>query len=475
MTRSYLGSSLASWLRLAPAAETQGNAPAAAAAAGEGRGAKVEGQAKPDGKVITQPIGLSAVDLMSQLEADPNAYDTTGADDDDGDAKGGDDKSAAKGETAEAKAAREKQQAEAKAAAEAKAKAEGGKTPELNADQKAWLELRAAAKTPEEAAELDKQAPAFTDEEWALVEAETAAREAAKEAKPDELQTQLTAAQEEATRFKTEAEAKSKRLQEVEAELAQAKTQPIAVANLHPLFTADAAGLDRAEQEALAVKEWAARHWDGAEAQGDQPAYSAQQVRTANVTAEKLLSHVIPQARQALANHIAENTETRRIYPELFNPQSEPLAAGLLPPYQSAQAVLKRAPGLRAVFPNINALLGDMIVGEQLRTVLLAEKPTAEALAARTALLAAIPALGKFVPALQAKPAGKPGGKLPAKPIVPLARPGSAAAAPGRKGSAAPGKPTGAPNVNKFVTQRTENGGDELAALTATLAGVNVG
>lgn len=472
MTKRILGAALTSFL-LNPTAETQGNT----------------APTKP-----TVHLGMSAVDLITEIERNPDAFATEAGEEDEG-ASGNSGAPEADKANAEA-AAKAKADADAKAKADADAKkiedekaakakegkADAAKTVELNADQKAWLELRAAAKTPEEAAELDKDAPAFTDEEWAKAEADfTGANGAAedKAAQADDVTAQLATAQAEVTKFKTEAETASKRLAEVEAELAAAKAKPMPVANVHPLFLADATTLEKAEQDAYALKKWAAEHWDGSEAvaaSGDQPgvpAYTAAEVRKASANADEVLNRVIPAAREKLAAHISANAATKQVYPELFNPQAAPLQAGHATPFQSRENILRQLPGLRTAIPSINTVLGDAFVGEQLRTLIVTDEPTAEAKALAAALVKAVPALAKFMPALTApgKAAAKPNLKLPAKPVVPLARPGSAGGRIQRPGT---GKPSGAPNVTKFVTQRTENGGDELSALTETLRNVNV-
>lgn len=475
MTKKFLGSALSHWLLLNPTAETQGNGPAAAAAK------------TPEAKPTTH-LGMSAVDLVDAIEADPDAFATeAGDEDEEGASQNSETQKAekAKADAAAAKKSEDEKAAKAKADAEAKAKegkADDAKTIELNADQKAWLELRAAAKTAEEAAELDKQAPAFSDEEWAQAEKTFTGENGENGEKPkaDDVTAQLASVQTELAAVKAKEEAASKRLKEVETELAAAKAKPVAVAQQHPLFLADATELERAEQQAYAIKKWATENWDGAEAvaaSGDQPAvpaYTAAQVRKASANAEELLQRVIPAAREKLAAHISANSQTAQVYPELFNPQATPLQPNMATPYQAREMILRQLPGLRTAIPSINTVLGDAFVGEQLRVLLTSEKPTEDAKSLAAALVKAVPTLAKFMPALTApgKAAAKASLKLPAKPIVPLARPGSAGGRVQRPGS---GKPAGTPNVSKFVTQRTENGGDELSALTETLRNVNVG
>lgn len=473
MTKNFLGSALSHWLLLNPTAETQGNAAPPAAKTPE---------AKP-----TAHLGMSAVDLVDAIEANPDAFATeVGDDEEDGASPNSETQKAeqAKADAAAAKKIEDDKAAKAKADADAKAKeakGEEAKPVELNADQKAWLELRAAAKTAEEAAEIDKQAPTFTDAEWAQAEKTFTGENGENGEKPkaDDVTAQLASVQTELATVKAKEEAASKRLKEVETELAAAK--PLPVANVHPLFLADATELERAEQNAYALKKWAAENWDGSEAiaaAGEQPAvpaYTAAQVRKASANADQLLQQVIPAAREKLAAHISANSQTAQVYPELFNPQATPLQPNMATPYQAREMILRQLPGLRTAIPSINTVLGDAFVGEQLRVLLTSEQPTEDAKSLAAALVKAVPTLAKFMPALTApgKTVAKAALKLPAKPIVPLARPGSAGGRALRPANG--GKATGMPNLSKFVTQRTENGGDELSALTETLRNVNVG
>lgn len=452
MKRNTLSPYLLASLLLSPTTETQGNAPATAPTA-------PTPPAKPDaakGKAAAGPAqhrGLSAADLVSEIEANPEEFDTGGGEDDEA--------------GSQPKAADEKPGGKPKAeATPAKPAATPAAPAELTADQKAWLELRAAAKTPEEAAEIDKQAPAFSDEQWAAAEgvitADVAARDAT--AKPEELQTQLTAAQAEVTKAKTELEEKSKRLTAVEAELKRAQTQPLPLAPMHPLMTATPEELAKAEASAAQVKEWALRNWDGVAAAGDQPAYTAEQVRTAYARADKQLGTIIPAAREYHKVYEEQNAVARQVYPALFDPQS--------PHFQTRESILRQLPGLKAGLPQISTVMGDAIVGETLRGALLAEAPSADVAALRAALVKALPDLAKLMPALQAAPAAVPKTfKLPAKPIVPLARPGSGST-PRRPGTT--GKSKGAPDVKKFLDLKAANGGNELEALTESLRDVNV-
>lgn len=330
-------------------------------------------------------------------------------------------------------------------AAAAPSPAAAAPSAELTAEQTDWLTQRAAATTPEAAAQLDASAPAFSDEQWALAQTqiETVSREGGEGNEGAELAT-LKA---ERDRIKAEAEAKAKRLDEVEAENARLKTTPIPIAPMNPLMAATPEELAQAEREAARLKQWALANWDGTQevpANGNQPAvpaYTAEQVRRAFARADDQLTRIIPAARTYAQQFEQENTLAQQVYPELFNPQS--------PHCQTRENILRRLPGLKAGLPQISAVIGDAMVGEQLRGLLLAENPTAETKALRDALVKAAPSLAKFMPVLAgpAKGAARQF-KLTAKPIVPLARPSGGS----QRTIPRPGKATAtAPNLAKFA------------------------
>lgn len=313
---------------------------------------------------------------------------------------------------------------------------------ELTAEQTAWLEQRAAATTPEAAAELDAKAPAFTDEQWTAAEAALAGQATPAAAAPD-LQAQLTAAQTEAARIKAEADAQSKRLAEIEAENARLKTQPVAIAPMSPLMAATPEQLLQAERSAAQLKQWALANWDGSPevpASGDQPAvpaYTAAQVRAAFARADDQLTRVIPAAREYQQQFEQENTLAKQVYPELFDTQS--------PHCQTRENILRRLPGLRAGLPQIATVIGDAIVGEVVRGLMATETRTAEAKALAEALVKAAPQLAKLMPGLATPAKGAARQlKLTAKPVVPLARPSGAGA---RTVPRPNGKTTAAPNL----------------------------
>lgn len=440
-------------------------------------------------------VGLSAQDLIAQIEADPETFGHTP------------DSAIAKEPSEEglqtpegeqppsrAKDAKAKKdeptppandplddpddlEGEEEGKVESRKSKDEGQTAELSAEQSAWLEKRAGAKTPEEAAEIDKTAPEFSDEQWALAEKQfTESREGREGGEGTAELTQLRA---ESSKLKADFDTQSKRLKDLEAELAQAQVQPVAIAPMHPLMTADAEGLAQAERNAYALKKWCAENWDGTEAipaagdQPAQPAYSAAQVRKASANADETLQRIIPAARQYQQLFDQENAEAQQVYPGLFDANAEALMPGALNPHQTRTNILRRLPGLKAGLPQISKVMGDSLLGETIRVLIQAETRTPEVKALADALVKAAPALAKFMPALTgAKTGGKAIGKLPAKPIVPLARP----SAGGRSIIPRPGAKTGkhAPDPKKFQTLLTENGGDQLAALTETMRNVTV-
>lgn len=256
--------------------------------------------------------------------------------------------------------------------------------------------------------------------------AETEAAEQAPEFSPEQqawLDAQKETAETELAEMKTKADDASKRVEELESELAAASAQPVAVANLHPAFLADSeADLAKIDKEFAAFEKWALANWDGVEetaaADGKpaQPAYTAQQVRARYAEIKELRERVIPSARQSLQQRAQFDAAAKERYPDLFNPKHAD--------YRVAETVLKQAPGLKAIFPNIKIFIGDALRGERARV---AEE---KAKAAKT------------------KAPAKVAPKLPVRP------------APGSKSAVAPKAKTGGEvNAAKFM----ELGGDRNA------------
>lgn len=259
---------------------------------------------------------------------------------------------------------------------------------------------KAAAEKPAESREEDEgtgeEKPEGEKPEDEIVEGEEKPEGEAEEVVAPEFspeqQAWLDAQTEAHTTALTEAETKltesSKRVEELEAELAGANTQPLAIANIDPLFLADSeADLVKADREMAAFEKWALQNWEGSEAveaQGNipaRPAYTAAQVRERYAEIRERRSRLIPAARQALEQRGTFDTAAKERFPNLFNPKH--------PDYRVAEAVLKQAPGLKAIFPNIKIFIGDSLRGEQVR--LAEEKAKATKTAATKAAVKVAP------------------------------------------------------------------------------------
>lgn len=355
-------------------------------------------------------------------------------------------------EQPDAAAAKAKAEAEAAAKAAADKKAAEGAAPtkpEFSADQQAWLDLRAAATDEAEIKKLESEMPEFTDAQRDYLNAEadqaeaatkTAAEKgAAAEPKFDDTQkawlkekfeTPLATAQ-------AEAKAATEKAAALEAQLRTAGAKPQAIAPMHPLLLVESpVDLDKKEAELSAFEKWALENWDGTEAveasaDGKTPAREAipaAKVRSAYARVKEEREKIIPAARQYLASYIAENAAAKAVYPELFDEKH--------PHAQIAQGLLKQLPGLRVAIPNIMTVIGDAIVGEQLR---LEKAKAAEK---------------------KGKAAQRPGIRIPPKGGA-----GGAPKLPGTKPAAA----SAAPSVDKFHEAMKRNGGDEKAALMEIL------
>lgn len=252
-------------------------------------------------------------------------------------------------------------------------------------------------------------APEFTAEQQTWLDEQNAA-----------VQTELT-------------EAKAK-IDELQAAVDGADNQPLAIANVHPLFLIDdptkfaeyVAGLNQFEK-------WALANWDGIEAveaangQPAQPAYTAAQVRARYAQVKEIKENIVPAAREAQAARKQFEGAARRQYPELFDAKR--------PESKVAANLLKIAPGLKAVIPNIYTVIGDALRGEKIRV------------AAENAAAAKRPAAG-------ARPVIKPGGRAPAPRVSP---------APTTRTITTPAKKAGDVNVQKIM----EQGADRAAIVAA--------
>jgi ferritin-like protein len=160
-------------------------------------------------------------------------------------------------------------------------------------------------------------------------------------------------------------EAEAAKVKELETRLQQAGTQPHQIAPIDPLFLAEnATEIDKADQAIAQFEKWALKNWDGTEEVTDAkgkvtPAFSKEDIRERYAQLKEVRDRVVPEARQALKNRAAHNEEAKKIYPELFNEKREE--------YGVAQNILRAAPGLKAIIPNIMVVIGDALVGERIR------------------------------------------------------------------------------------------------------------
>jgi hypothetical protein len=173
-------------------------------------------------------------------------------------------------------------------------------------------------------------------------------------------------AEDQAAELRAEMEQHKTRVAELEAQLKKAQTQPVAIGNVHPLLWEDDLGkISAVETQLEEFERWALQNWDGVEAQdaeGDKPAtpgYTKEQVRDRYHQVKKLREQLIPQARVAAADRKQARESAKVVYPELFNPSRTE--------YKTAEALLARAPGLAAIFPNVHLVIGDALAGEKLR------------------------------------------------------------------------------------------------------------
>lgn len=322
-------------------------------------------------------------------------------------------------------------EAEAAAAAEkariAEKAEEEGKTPEeVIAEEKAAAdeEARIAAKIEEtgktredilaeEAAGAgDQTEPEFTEEQRAWLDQQAEASTA------------------ELTEAKEKLEAAEAKVLELEQQVAAGSDTPVAIADVHPFFLLDdPAKLLEEDAKLAAFEKWALKNWNGTQeipAEGNRPAvpaYTGEQVRERYAAIQQLRKELIPAARQSIADRKKHEDVARKLYPELFDAKR--------PEYKTAQNLLRLAPGLKAVIPNVYTVIGDALRGEKIR---LAEE--------------------------KARAAKRPVGKTTPAPTVP-ARPAPGGAT---RTATAAAKPKGSDvDVQKFM----DAGGDRSALIHA--------
>lgn len=193
----------------------------------------------------------------------------------------------------------------------------------------------------------------LNEEQRAAVEKILTAKSGA--AKPEELaklKTDLDAANAEKTRLETELKQKGPQT-------------AVSVAQMHPVFTLDAGQLAQRERECMDFERWAMEHWDGVEetaAEGDkpaQPAVPASVVRKRYSELQQERQTWIPRARAVLEQQRQQDALAFAAYPALKDAKSAES--------QLVETILKRAPGLAAIFPNARMIIADAIEGERAR------------------------------------------------------------------------------------------------------------
>ncbi len=232
--------------------------------------------------------------------------------------------------------------------------------PEPEAEEVAEPAAKEVKEVPEAETEAQATEPEFTEEQKAWLEEQNQSRAT------------------ELERSKGEATSAQERIKELEAQLTAAGQTPRAIAAIHPMFLVDDPALLVKEEQAIAeFEKWALEHWDGVEATeasadgktAATPGYTAAQVRKRYAEMKEVRDKVIPQARQAIETRKEQAKIAKQEYPELFDSKR--------PEAQLVEQILRQAPGLKAIFPNIYLVLGDAMRGEKARIAARkAAKPT---------------------------------------------------------------------------------------------------
>jgi hypothetical protein len=175
-----------------------------------------------------------------------------------------------------------------------------------------------------------------------------------------------------------------------------------AAQGMHPLFMAEnEADLDERAEKIMEFRQWARKHKDGVEASedGKTPGWTAEQIAERLDELERERELVIPKVRETLRKRAAVDAEANEVYPELFDRKS---AAN-----QVRGEILRAMPILRR-YPNMNLIIGDMMMGQHYRNELKKSR------SANTQSGGAGAAQRKPAPKVPASPAGG-GRKLPLK------------------------------------------------------------
>lgn len=269
-----------------------------------------------------------------------------------------------------------------------------------DADRETLIEARMAEKGIErEAAEAEitaeaetatVQAPELTPEVKSWVDEQFAAKDG-------ELAT-----------LKEQHDAAVAEVEELKGKLAEGGTQPLGIAPIDPLFLIDDPAVLETEAGKLRNFEaWALKNWDGVpatEASADgkvkaHPGFTGEEVRERYAQVKELRETILPAAREGIKTRQAHEAQARKVYPALFDPKR--------PEYKTTQDLLRLAPGLKAILPNIHIVIGDSLRGERIR--LAEEKARASKVK---------PGTGKTTPP---KPPAKPSAAAP-RTVTPPAK-----------------------------------------------------
>lgn len=262
-------------------------------------------------------------------------------------------------ETPEAKAAREAAEAKAKIEDEDEKENEDAAAASITERETKVAALVESGKSPEEA-----EAEVATEEEAA---AAVQTPELTPEAQTW-VDTQLAAKDEEITTLKQQAEEATTRAEELAEQVKAGPGQPLAIAPIDPLFLVDdPAVLDAEAGKLRNFEAWLLKHWDGVdavEASADgktkaTPGYTAEEIRARYGQVKELREEILPAAREGIKVRQAHVAQARKAYPELFDNKR--------PEFKVAENLLKLAPGLKAVVPNIHIVIGDALRGEKIR------------------------------------------------------------------------------------------------------------
>jgi hypothetical protein len=116
--------------------------------------------------------------------------------------------------------------------------------------------------------------------------------------------------------------------------------------------------LNYRETQLAQFRKWAREHKAGVEPSGDHPGYTAEEIEQKLDEYEEERTVILPQVRQVLRERQAIDAEAKKIYPWLFDEDEQAC--------QTRKQALQAVPALRR-YPQVNLMLGDMMVGQVMR------------------------------------------------------------------------------------------------------------